>query len=188
MKELDINAACSLQRPCSSHSVSQPHPIPYIQGGAQTLSHVWLLATPWSEACQASLSITNSRSSLRLISIESVMPSSHLILGRPLLLLPSIHTSWTKGNSFLRQQLLVSYATLEEYLKALKSRFLHCKTIIIIVIPVTELLWGFNEIIYSRYATYVRHVNIKYTMYLYIKTYTVVSAWYTVNLNKWKAR
>ena len=47
-------------------------------------------ATPWIEARQASLSITNSRSSLRLRSIESVMPSSHLILCHPLLLLPSL--------------------------------------------------------------------------------------------------
>ena len=50
-------------------------------------------ATPWTAACQASLSITNSRSSLRLTSIESVMPSSHLILCRPLLFLPSIPPS-----------------------------------------------------------------------------------------------
>ena len=54
----------------------------------QLLSHVWLFATPWITACQASLSITNSRSSLRLTSIKSVMPSSHLILCNPLLLLP----------------------------------------------------------------------------------------------------
>ena len=46
--------------------------------------------TPWTAACRASLSITNSRSFLKLVSIESVMPSSHLILRRPLLLLPSI--------------------------------------------------------------------------------------------------
>ena len=56
----------------------------------QSLSRVRLFATPWIAACQASLSITNSQSSLKLMSIESVMPSSHLILGRPLLLLPSI--------------------------------------------------------------------------------------------------
>ena len=56
----------------------------------QTLSHVWLFATPWIAARQASLSITNSRSSLRFMSIESVMPSSHLILSHPLLLLPPI--------------------------------------------------------------------------------------------------
>ena len=59
----------------------------------QLLSHVRLFATPWVAAHQASLSITNSRSSLRLISIESVMPSSHLILCRPLLLLPPIPPS-----------------------------------------------------------------------------------------------
>ena len=53
-------------------------------------SYVWLFATPWIAALQASLSITNSRSSLRLTFIESVMPSSHLILCCPLLLLPPI--------------------------------------------------------------------------------------------------
>ena len=56
------------------------------------LSRIRLLATPWTAARQASLSITNSRSSLKLMSIESVMPSSHLILCRPLLL-PSIFPS-----------------------------------------------------------------------------------------------
>ena len=59
----------------------------------QLLSRVRLFATPWIAACQASLSITNSQSSLRLMSIESVMPSSHLILCRLLLLLPPILSS-----------------------------------------------------------------------------------------------
>ena len=59
----------------------------------QSLSCVQLFATPWIVARQASLSITNSQSSLRLNSIESVMPSSHLILSRPLLLLPPIPPS-----------------------------------------------------------------------------------------------
>ena len=59
----------------------------------QSLSPVWLFGTPWIAACQASLSITNSRSLLKLISIESVMPSSHLILCHPLLLLPPIPSS-----------------------------------------------------------------------------------------------
>ena len=61
----------------------------------QSLSCVWLFATPWIAARQASLSITNSWSSLKLTSIESVMPSSHLILChcRPLLLLPPIPPS-----------------------------------------------------------------------------------------------
>ena len=59
----------------------------------QSLSHVWLFATPWIAAHQASQSNTNSRSSLRLMSINSVMPSSHLILWHPLLLLPPIPPS-----------------------------------------------------------------------------------------------
>ena len=59
----------------------------------QSLSSVRLFVTPWIAACQASLSITNSRSSLRLTSITSVMSSSHLILCRPLLLLPPIPPS-----------------------------------------------------------------------------------------------
>ena len=59
----------------------------------QSLSRVWLFVTPWIAACQASLSITNSWSSLKLTSIESVMPSSHLILCRPILLLPLIPLS-----------------------------------------------------------------------------------------------
>ena len=59
----------------------------------QLLSRVWLFATPWTTARQASLSITNSRSSLKLISIKSVMPSSHLILCCPFLLLPLIPPS-----------------------------------------------------------------------------------------------
>ena len=59
----------------------------------QWLSRVWLFATPWSAACHASLSITNSRSLLELISIPSVMPSNHLILCHPLLLPPSIFPS-----------------------------------------------------------------------------------------------
>ena len=76
-------------------------------------SRVRLFATPWIVACQASLSITNSQSSLRLTSIESVMPSSHLILCWPLLLLPPIlpsfrvfsnestlHMRWTKYWTF----------------------------------------------------------------------------------------
>ena len=67
---------------------------PVIQfSSVQSLSHVRHFATPWTAARQASLSITNSRSSLRLTSIESVMPSNHLILCRPLPLLPSIFPS-----------------------------------------------------------------------------------------------
>ena len=59
----------------------------------QSLSRVQLFATPWTTSCQASLSITNSWSLLKLMSIESVMPSNHLILCHPLLLPPSVFTS-----------------------------------------------------------------------------------------------
>ena len=59
----------------------------------ELLSPVRLLATPWTTACQASLSITNSQSLLKLMSIELVMPSNHLILCHPLLLQPSIFPS-----------------------------------------------------------------------------------------------
>jgi len=62
----------------------------HILSSVQSLSHVWLFATPWIAECQASLSITNSQSLPTLMSIESLMPSSHLILCRPLLLLPPI--------------------------------------------------------------------------------------------------
>ena len=64
-----------------------------ICSSVQSLSHVHLFATPWAAACQASLSITNSWSLLKLMSIKSVTPSNHLILCRPLLFLPSIFPS-----------------------------------------------------------------------------------------------
>ena len=59
----------------------------------QSLSHVWLFAIPWTAAHQASLSITNSRNPPKPISMESVMPSNHVIICHPLLLLPSIFPS-----------------------------------------------------------------------------------------------
>ena len=65
----------------------------YQFSSVQSLSHVWLFATPWIAALQASLSITNSQSSLKPTSIDSVMPSSHLILCHPFLLLPPIPPS-----------------------------------------------------------------------------------------------
>ena len=65
----------------------------WVQSLSLTVAHVWLFVTPWTAALQASLSITNSRSLPKLMSIESVMPSNHLILCRPLLLLPSIFPS-----------------------------------------------------------------------------------------------
>jgi len=85
-----------------------------LQGqSVQSLSHVWFFVTPWIAACQVFLSITNSPVLLKLMSIESVMPSNHLILYHPLLLLPSIfprirvfpsesvlHIRWPKYWSF----------------------------------------------------------------------------------------
>ena len=62
-------------------------------GGVQSLSCVWLFATPWTSTCQASLPFALSWSLLKLMSIESVTPSNHLILCHPLLLLPSIFPS-----------------------------------------------------------------------------------------------
>ena len=59
----------------------------------QSLSHVWLFATPWTAARQTSLSITNSQSPPKPMAVESVMPSNHLILCCPLLLLPSFFPS-----------------------------------------------------------------------------------------------
>ena len=66
---------------------------PHKFSSVQLLGCVWLFATPWTTASQASLSITSSRSLHKLMSIELVMPSNHLILCRPLLLLPSIFRS-----------------------------------------------------------------------------------------------
>ena len=63
------------------------------QSSVQSLSRIRLFATPWTTACQASLSITNSRSLPKLMSIESVVPSNHLILCYPFLLLPSVFPS-----------------------------------------------------------------------------------------------
>ena len=64
-----------------------------IFNSVQTLSHIWLFVTPWTATCQASLSITNSRSLLKFMSIGLVLPSNHLILCHPVLLPPSIFPS-----------------------------------------------------------------------------------------------
>ena len=74
----------------SVYPKSLSYPCCIIFSSVQLLSHVRLFATSWTAAHQASLSITNSRSLLKLMSIESVMPSNHLILCHPLLFLPSI--------------------------------------------------------------------------------------------------
>ena len=81
MEEFNLIRSCSSRSGFSKFS------------SVQLLSHIWLFATPRTAARQASLSITNSRSLPKLMSIESVMPSNYLILCHPLLLLPSIFPS-----------------------------------------------------------------------------------------------
>ena len=92
---------------------SLSHSVVFLYFFALSLSHIQVVATPWTGAHQASLSITNSQSLVRLRSIKSVMPSNHLILCHPLLLLPSVfpnirvfsnesvlHIRWPKYWSF----------------------------------------------------------------------------------------
>ena len=79
--------------PLSHHRSPDESIVSSISQSIQSLSHVQLFVTPWNFACQASLSITNSWSPPKPMSIESVMPSSHLTLCRPLLLLPPIPPS-----------------------------------------------------------------------------------------------
>ena len=99
-----INKYPTPNKACTQEKCLQCSQVPEIQKlwssvyqsrvpSVQSLNRVWLSVTPWITAHQASLSITNSRNSLRLTSIKSVMPSSHLILCCPLLLLPPIPPS-----------------------------------------------------------------------------------------------
>ena len=88
-----------LEKP--SYSASDPRVLSTASlSSVQSLSRVQLLVTPWTTARQASLSVTNSWSLLRLMSIQLVMPFSHLILCRPLLLLPSVFPS-IRGEGYL---------------------------------------------------------------------------------------
>ena len=94
----------------------------------QSLSHVPLFATPWTAACQASLSLTISWSLLKLMSIESVMLSNHLILCHPLLLMPSIFPSIrvfdTRWTSFLID---AKRANLRNYINLALYKIASCK-------------------------------------------------------------
>ena len=93
----------------SSFAQNSPHHLEKAEMQAsvqfRSLSCVQLFVTPWTAARQAFLSITNSRSLLKLMSIESVIPSNHLILCRPLLILPSI---FPPSGSFQMSQLFTS--------------------------------------------------------------------------------
>ena len=89
---------CFLYSFLGSHVLDSLHilqclPLSRDHNVVQSLSHVQLFVTPWTAACQASLSITNSQSLLKLMSIELMMPTKHLILCRPLLFLSSIFPS-----------------------------------------------------------------------------------------------
>ena len=88
-----IQLPYSIQIACFVKMSSHFSSVSFGFSSVQSLSRVWLFATPWITARQASLSITNSRSPPKLMSIKSMMPSSHLILCRPLLLLPPIPPS-----------------------------------------------------------------------------------------------
>ena len=79
--------------PVGVRSLGYLDSVGYIFSSMQSLSRVWHFETSWTAAHQASLSITNSRSLLKFMSIEAVMPSNQLILCRPLLLLPSVFPS-----------------------------------------------------------------------------------------------
>ena len=92
--EPDISSSYSLMGKASWMLLLSALNLRLVQfSSVQLLSPVWLFVTPWTAACQASLSMTNSRSLAKLMCIESVMPSNHLILCHPLLLLPSIFPS-----------------------------------------------------------------------------------------------
>ena len=96
---------------CTKNSVNwttETYPLTVLEvqfNSVQLLSPVWLFETPWTTACQASLSITNSQSPPKTMSIESAIPSNHLILCHPLLLLPSIFPA---SGSFQMSQLFTS--------------------------------------------------------------------------------
>ena len=95
----EVTSACSLcMRICVCVCVCGISAVYF--SSVQSLSHGRLFVTPRIAACQATLSITNSRSSLRLMSIESVIPSSHLILCHPLLLLPPASESFPMSQLF----------------------------------------------------------------------------------------
>ena len=108
----------------------------------QSLSRVWLFATPWIAAHQASLSIINSQSSPRLMPIESVMPSSHLILCHPLfLLLPIPPSTSTQTSSNLPNHVLRVFSVLETSSKKKKCLKNHRKSHPVFIQGSRNLSW-----------------------------------------------
>ena len=102
---------------------------PYIRiqiSSVQSLSLVWFFATPWTATCWSSLSITNSRSLLTLVSIETVMPSNHLIVCRPLLLPPLNIDLWFMTSCYwIQLQLLATKANVREASVCTKEKLLY---------------------------------------------------------------
>ena len=103
---LSMYSTCFLKKPKLSLWLLKSFEVFDYKFVVQSLNRVWLFTTPWTTAHQASLSFTISRRLLKLMSIESVMPSNHLILCHPLLLLPS--KSCPESGSFLISWIFVS--------------------------------------------------------------------------------
>ena len=108
----------------------------------QSLSHVLLFATPWTAACQASLSFTISQSLLKLLSIELVMPSNHLILCRPLLLLPSIFPSI---RIFSNESALLIRCHVKKLLYEVHTLILRCSNFVFISLSFDNCIYPFNQ-------------------------------------------
>ena len=111
----------------------------------QSLSRVRLFATPWIAARKASLSNTNSRSSLRLTSIESVMPSSHLILCSPLLLLPpippSIRVSSNESTLLTWAYILILYSNSNKYYLKTMTLWMYFLKLRVLYLEAKTTLW-----------------------------------------------
>ena len=109
-----ITVTRSGYRCCQNRAIPRCHSVQF--SSVQLLSRVRLFVTPWTAACQPSLSIANSRSLLKLMSVELVMPSNHLILCHPLLLLPSIFPSiriFSNGSVLCIRRLILDKYLLE---------------------------------------------------------------------------
>ena len=139
----------------------------------QSISRVCLFATPWIAARHASLSITNSRSSLRLMSIKSVMPSSHLILCRPLLLLSPIpprirvfsnestlHMKWPKYWSFALASFRMDWLDLLAVQGTLKSLLQHHSSKASIFRLILSLLGSLKMISEKQLGKALRHLSV----------------------------
>ena len=117
----------------------QPVPVFY---SIQSLSHVLLFATPWTAACQASLSFTISQNLLKLLPIKSVMPSNHLIFCCPLLLLPSIFPSI---RIFSNKLALPIRCHIKKLLYDVHTLILRCTNFVFISLSFYSCIYPFNH-------------------------------------------